>query len=317
MGNNDVRRCIGRTKSEERCQRRATSGEYCHLHDPEIAAAAQAARVEARRSAELQYRKGDKLREILDRFTRIAERMGWFPYVQSIDKSDWTHFSLGVKRSTPRGSGGSAQITGVIEVAMGDTVHLSTQQTSFHGTGLDLLFATLNDEFNAIPWLQPVTKADSKTKNASLNEDILVILSRFHQVAVQLLARRENRDTLRIGDEYDVQDLLHALLRSRFDDVRSEEYSPSYAGGSSRIDFLLKREQAAIEVKMASATLRDRALGEQLIVDIQRYQGHPTCKTLFCMVYDPHHNVRNPAGLEGDLSGTAGELEVVVLVIPK
>jgi hypothetical protein len=29
-------------------------------------------------------------------------------------------------------------------------------------------------------------------------------------------------------------------LISRFDDIRPEEYTPSYAGGSSRIDFLLE-----------------------------------------------------------------------------
>ena len=28
-----------------------------------------------------------------------------------------------------------------------------------------------------------------------------------------------------------------------FDDIRPEEYTPSYAGGSSRIDFLLKDEK--------------------------------------------------------------------------
>jgi REase_DpnII-MboI len=32
-----------------------------------------------------------------------------------------------------------------------------------------------------------------------------------------------------IKDEYDVQDLLHAILRAFFDDVRPEEFVPSYA----------------------------------------------------------------------------------------
>ena len=40
-------------------------------------------------------------------------------------------------------------------------------------------------------------------------------------------------------DEYDVQDLFHALLTIYFEDIRKEEWSPSYAGGASRMDFLL------------------------------------------------------------------------------
>ena len=52
-----------------------------------------------------------------------------------------------------------------------------------------------------------------------------------------------------IKDEYDVQDLLNALLRLNFDDVRPEEYTPSYAGSSTRVDFLLKKEKIVIEVK--------------------------------------------------------------------
>jgi hypothetical protein len=51
-----------------------------------------------------------------------------------------------------------------------------------------------------------------------------------HLVARQLRKRHRDRATLIIADEYDVQDLLHALLRLEFDDVRPEENTPSYAG---------------------------------------------------------------------------------------
>jgi len=68
---------------------------------------------------------------------------------------------------------------------------------------------------------------------------IETICNRFHLVARQMRARHDNRETLHVADEYDVQDLLHALLRLYFEDIRPEEYTPSYAGGSSRMDFLL------------------------------------------------------------------------------
>ena len=79
---------------------------------------------------------------------------------------------------------------------------------------------------------------------------VLAICDRFHVVARQLLHRRENRATLVINDEYDVQGLLHALLRLYFDDIRPEERTPSYAGGSSRMEFPLKGHDIVVEAKM-------------------------------------------------------------------
>jgi DNA-binding sugar fermentation-stimulating protein len=61
-----------------------------------------------------------------------------------------------------------------------------------------------------------------------------------------------NRNTIEIEDEYDVQDLFHALLKLYFDDIRPEEYTPSYGGSASRVDFLLKDEQIIIEIKKDS-----------------------------------------------------------------
>ena len=55
------------------------------------------------------------------------------------------------------------------------------------------------------------------------------IFNRFHLIVRQLRARHDGRATLDISDEYDVQDLLHALLRQHFDDIRPEERTPSYA----------------------------------------------------------------------------------------
>ena len=70
-------------------------------------------------------------------------------------------------------------------------------------------------------------------------EPIERIFTRFRQVANQLTRRHNGRETLCIQDEYDVQDLLRALLSLYFDDVRPEEWTPSYAGSSLRSDFLI------------------------------------------------------------------------------
>ena len=149
------------------------------------------------------------------------------------------------------------------------------------------------------------------------NENVELIINRFHQVCRQLSHRYSNRSTLNINDEYDVQDLFHALLKLYFDDVRPEEYTPSYAGAASRTDFLLKSEQIIIELKKSRKTLKAKEVGEQLIVDSQRYQAHPDCKRIICFVYDPEGFIANPRGIENDLSKETGGIPVSVFIRPE
>jgi hypothetical protein len=148
-------------------------------------------------------------------------------------------------------------------------------------------------------------------------QDLHNLLDRFHVVARQLAQRHGNRPPLTITDEYDVQDLLHALLKLEFDDIRPEEWTPSYAGGCARMDFLLKEEQFVVEVKKTGSSLGAKEVGEQLLVDIAKYRQHSDCKTLVCFVYDPEHRIGNPVGLQRDLEEQSVEgLQVVVLIRP-
>jgi len=131
---------------------------------------------------------------------------------------------------------------------------------------------------------------------------ILEIFDKFHQVVRILRNRYDNRPTLNVTDEYDVQDLIHSLLAIYFDDIRPEEWTPSYAGKSSRMDFLLKDFKIVIEIKKTRNGLTGKEIGSQLIEDIERYSKHQDCETLLCFVYDPEGIVGNPRGLENDLN---------------
>jgi hypothetical protein len=168
-----------------------------------------------------------------------------------------------------------------------------------------------------LPWA-----AKSNAESTMLIETSVVwlenLFSRFHRIVRKLRKRHNSRSTLDVQDEYDIQDLLNALLSLKFDDVRREEWTPSYAGGSSRIDFLLKNEQIVIEVKAARKNLTDKEIGEQLLVDIDRYRGHQDCKLLVCFVYDPEGWISNPDGLTGDLGKkTSNSIKVISYVFPK
>jgi len=143
-----------------------------------------------------------------------------------------------------------------------------------------------------------------------------LVLSRFHSVARQIRQRHGNRNTLDITDEYDVQDLLHALLRIHFKDIRPEEWTPSYAGNASRMDFLLHAEEIVVEAKMTRKGLLGRDLVDELIVDLARYKEHPRCKMLVCFVYDPDGYVGNGAAIVSDLEKASGDIQVRVFVYP-
>ncbi|MFA9428221.1 hypothetical protein [Natronorubrum sp. A-ect3] len=149
------------------------------------------------------------------------------------------------------------------------------------------------------------------------DQKILRICKRFPKVARQLQDRYDDRDTIAITDEYDVQDLLHSLLWIEFDDIRDEEYSPSHAGSASRIDFLIKKGEIGIEVKYASENNAEKRLKKQIAEDKEHYQAHPDCEKLICFIYDPRAILGNPRGFEMDLSGQSGDLETTVVVASK
>jgi hypothetical protein len=166
--------------------------------------------------------------------------------------------------------------------------------------------------------LEALIGTASKTdEDISAIECVERICSRFHLVARQLRDRRENRKTLQLEDEYDVQDLMHSLLWLFFDDIRKEEWTPSYAGGASRMDFLLKDKKIVIEAKRTRKGLEDKEIGEQLLIDIEKYSKHSDCKKLICFVYDPEMRIGGPRGLETDLQQkTTDDLQVLVFIRP-
>jgi hypothetical protein len=99
--------------------------------------------------------------------------------------------------------------------------------------------------------------------------------------------------------------------------VLLDHYTPSYAGAASRVDFLLKTEQIIIEIKKTRKGLAAKQIGEQLIIDSQRYKAHPDCKQLICFVYDPEGRIANPIGIERDLTKDIDGIPVSVLIYPK
>ena len=255
-----------------------------------------------------------RLHDLVRLVVDTADAKGWDAEAVAQDLKNFKYATIAVSRMAPNTT---QEVTGTFEVTCDERVKIAYHQTSFHSWGLSDLYDAIGNEFWRLPWIQKKTENPGDNTARSLSDVALLerLLRRFHRSVRQLKHRHADRPSLVVRDEYDVQDLLHAILRGLFDDIRSEEYTPSYAGGASRMDFLLKSEQIVIETKVASASLRDKQVGEQLMIDIQRYQSHPDCKRLLCFVYDPGGEIKNPAGLETDLTRVHDKLEVKVIVL--
>lgn len=164
------------------------------------------------------------------------------------------------------------------------------------------------------PESQPDVQMDARKNAVNVVERLA---TRFNLFASRLATRQRQREPFKISDEYDLQDVFHALLKLFFDDVRPEQYTPSYAGKSSKIDFILKPQQIVVELKMTNAKLGEKEVADQLIIDIDRYRSHPDCRTIIFFVYDPQHLIKNPIGLENDLSRLEDNVDVKVIISPK
>ena len=169
----------------------------------------------------------------------------------------------------------------------------------------------------AFPWNENEKEQRSAVEEEKPIQKLQQVFSNFHSIARRLRNRYDNRDTLDVSDEYDVQDLLSALLILHFHDIRPEEWTPSYAGKSGRMDFLLKDVKIVVETKMTRQTLSEKKIGDELTLDIAQYKQHPDCDTLVCFIYDPEGHIVNPQGLKVDLECQSTEnLKVVVFIFP-
>ncbi|MEJ5311415.1 MAG: hypothetical protein WHX52_16765 [Anaerolineae bacterium] len=127
--------------------------------------------------------------------------------------------------------------------------------------------------------------------------------------------RKDAPCSIQFNNEYDVQDLLHTLLQPWIRDIRPEEYTPSYAGSSTRIDFVLAEHNIVVEVKYVRDQTHAKKIGDELIIDIARYRTHPQCKQLWIVVYDSSRLIKNPDGLKLDLEKHSESIRVRTYIL--
>jgi hypothetical protein len=286
-----------------KCKKKATHSGYCNIHDPN--------EIERRKIiANEKSKKSKPLYELLIVITETLKTNGWGWSTNNIDEDNFVSACLFINKYYPQIHD---DITAAIYIQLKADNHIlySVEKTSFYGYGLDILHLSISDALDRNGYREP--KKQNNNKNLILKN----IFSKFDFFAKQLLNRYDNRSTIQITDEYDVQDLLYAILRLHFNDIRKEEYMPSRAGSNSRCDFLLSDEEILIETKMIGKNLSEKKLSEQLIIDKERYKSHPKCKYVYCFVYDPSLMLENPNGIENDLNEKSAKYEFKVYIYPK
>ncbi|GAB3536449.1 PD-(D/E)XK nuclease domain-containing protein [Photobacterium alginatilyticum] len=156
------------------------------------------------------------------------------------------------------------------------------------------------------------------TKPTNIEELLRIIIRGLPRSMQPLTHRRKDAQPLAFSSEYDIQDLLHAMMRPWISDIRPEEFTPSYAGSNTRMDFLLPAHKLVIETKRVRTKSHAHKVGDELIIDIEHYRRHKDCEHLWCVVYDPELFISNPQGMINDLEGERttpdGKVQVKVFI---
>ncbi|HID69903.1 MAG TPA: transposase [Desulfobacterales bacterium] len=168
--------------------------------------------------------------------------------------------------------------------------------------------------------IEPIRgEQDEGSKPSSLEGLLRIIIRGLPRAMQPLIHRRKGSQSLCFTSEYDIQDLLHALLRPWISDIRPEEFCPSYAGSNTRMDFLLPAHNLVIETKRVRDKRHASKVGDELIIDIEHYSKHQSVDHLWCVIYDPELYITNPKGMVNDLEGMRstpeGNVDVKVIIV--
>lgn len=170
-----------------------------------------------------------------------------------------------------------------------------------------------------------VTEPMESTDNLSKIENIF---NRFIHVAKKLEDRHNQRNTLKIEDEYDVQDLFHSILKLYFDNIEDECTSIKRDSTANRIDFFLPDESIAIEIKFGTRW-KDKArttrksmktirhdIKQEIINDKEAYSNQSLYQKILFFVYDPDNQINEKVKFESGLNNVVNGIEFKVYVRP-
>lgn len=135
-------------------------------------------------------------------------------------------------------------------------------------------------------------------------EAVMRVIDQFPAATHALRQRQRSRPPFVINDEYDAQDLFHALALGVLPDLVPEDPASKVAGKGSRLDFTSRSARLGVELKYLRSAADLERVRQEILVDESTYQMHPHVETVAVLVHDPLRHVApdQQAAFEADLS---------------
>src|SRR5208337_5465051 len=122
-----------------------------------------------------------------------------------------------------------------------------------------------------------IPKVEDKIIPKDIDRLLEILIKGLPRATYPLRNRRKGFNSILFDNEYDMQDLFHSLIRPWIRDIRKEEYTPSYAGNSTRVDFACVDYNIFIELKYIRDIVHSKKIGDELVIDIAHYRKHQNC----------------------------------------
>ncbi len=199
---------------------------------------------------------------------------------------------------------------GKSKLKRGGTVDIRGCHASFYPDGMEsLLCGGTRNRYEALPELEPTRDRLGL---------LMQILNAFPTASRMLANRGHGRPPFLVESEYDLQDLLFAIVRSVFEDACREEWTPKRAGSAKRMDIVVPAINTVIEAKFVRDARHAKSVADELRVDFECYHDHENCAQLVAICADPNRHIVDSEQFETELSGLrkkgSHEFNVTVLV---
>lgn len=139
------------------------------------------------------------------------------------------------------------------------------------------------------------------TKSPERNHDddvawLELLLRRLPRVIQQMRSRHGTRPPFSVEDQYDLEDMVRALLPLHFDSLHLHSHTPRHAPGA-HTDLFLPGPKIALTIKLVRPPVALPTLASQIQEDRARWPRED-CRLLVAFLHDPEAVLREPSVLE-------------------
>ena len=225
------------------------------------------------------YINSDDLEALTKRFIRLVASVFGSNSVEYEHYQDWRAYSPAY----------------VISTGTPDHVWERQCQERYHD-GAQSTVSEIQTILDELEQTKRLAMPESKAAKGDL-ELILKLCRRLPQAQKCLSNRRFNKPAFIVADEYDAQDLLHALLKAYFKYSVQEQPLGKLAGAASRADLAIEELETLVELKYARGPIDQQRIVKELAEDVLLYTACHWLKHFVYVVVNSQ-DLRDPEALE-------------------